>query len=90
MSEVLFFEDRKPQRVLSYDSLLNGSGSSSRSALSSNTKRGGPAAWHDSDDEDLQVSLRDSSLLKKLQKIDDPSENAVIKGPEFISRLRQQ
>ena len=94
-NDVLFFEDRKPERLLSYATLLNLSGAGTAEPATSK-KRG--AVWHDSDDEDaLQVSLNDVNILKKLQKIDDETsisgngkERVVLKGPEFITRLREQ
>ena len=101
-NDVLFFEDRKPERLLSYATLLNLSGTGTAEPATSK-KRG--AVWHDSDDEDStasaasahEVSLNDVNILKKLQKIDDETsisgngkERVVLKGPEFITRLREQ
>ncbi len=45
------------------------------------------AAWHDEDDEDLEVNIQDRAALKKLRTRED---EAVVTGTEYQDRLRQQ
>jgi U3 small nucleolar RNA-associated protein 18 len=44
-------------------------------------------AWHDSDDERIQVSLASNNRLRKLRRTEDED---VINGKEYSRRLRQQ
>lgn len=46
-----------------------------------------PAVWHDSDDEQLTVSLADNQRLRKLRVAEAED---VISGTEYIRRLRRQ
>ncbi len=46
-----------------------------------------PPAWHDSDDENLEVSLANTNRLKKLRSNDTEKS---VKGVEFETKLRRQ
>lgn len=50
-------------------------------------EEGLPAVWHDSDDEQLTVSLADNQRLRKLRVAEAED---VISGKEYVRRLRKQ
>lgn len=49
--------------------------------------KGKAPLWYDPADEDISVSLQDSSRLRKLR---DTAAEDVVSGPEYEKKLRQQ
>jgi U3 small nucleolar RNA-associated protein 18 len=85
MDVPLFYEDRQPELVISYEALLNGN-ENEESSSNANNSAVFSAAWHDSDDETLEVTVT-SNLLKKTRA---SIQEKTIDGLELQKRMRIQ
>ncbi|CAG8508469.1 4865_t:CDS:2 [Diversispora eburnea] len=85
--KVKFSIDLTPDKSISMNETNNDSEDSINVNKESKLLRSTNGAWYDSDDENVNVSLKSKNMLKKLRKTE---EEDVISGSQYEMRLRNQ